>query len=120
MLQATIDDGSALKKLEEMVQAHGGDLQKPRRRARSHAATSMESGVITRINTDRLGLAVIEMGGGRKKIGDPIDHSCGIEFLVRIGDKISEGDLVANVFCDSKLAPVATNLVGASIGIGTA
>ncbi len=115
-LQRTIDDGTALKKLAEMVEAHGGDLGQPRKRAASHAVTSIESGVVTRINTDRLGLAVIEMGGGRKKLGDPIDHSCGIEFLVRIGDKLSKGDLIANVFCDSKVAPVATNLVGAAVG----
>ncbi len=118
-LQSTIDDGTALKKLAEMVEAHGGDLSRPRKRATSHPVTSIESGVITRINTDRLGLAVIEMGGGRKKIGDPVDHSCGIEFCVRIGEQISKGDAIANVFCDEKLAPLATNLVGAAIGIGT-
>lgn len=116
-LQTTIDDGSALKKLAEMVKAHNGDLEKPRRRATSHPVTSIESGIVTRINTDRLGLAVIEMGGGRKKIGDPIDHSCGIEFLVRIGDEIKKGDAVANVFCEPNAASVVTNLVGASIGI---
>ena len=60
------------------------------------------------------------MGGGRKKIGDPIDHSCGIEFLVRVGDSINKGDVIANVFCDSKVASVATNLVGAAVGIGPA
>ena len=119
-LQTTIDDGTALKKLAEMVKSHGGDLSQPRKRASSHQVTSIESGTITRINTDRLGLAVIEMGGGRKKIGDPIDHSCGIEFLVRVGDSINKGDVIANVFCDSKVASVATNLVGAAIGIGPA
>lgn len=116
-LQTTIDDGTAMKKLAEMVKAHGGDLDQPRKRATSHPVTSIESGTITRINTDRLGLAVIEMGGGRKKIGDPIDHSCGIEFLVRIGDNIEKGDLIANVFCDPGIASMATNLVGASIGV---
>ena len=119
-LQTTIDDGTALKKLAEMVKSHGGDLSQPRKRASSHQVTSIESGTITRINTDRLGLAVIEMGGGRKKIGEPIDHSCGIEFLVRVGDSINKGDVIANVFCDSKVASVATNLVGAAIGIGPA
>ena len=119
-LQATIDDGTALKKLAEMVKSHGGDLSQPRKRAASHPVTSIESGKVIRINTDRLGLAVIEMGGGRKKIGDPVDHSCGIEFLVRIGDQINKGDVIANVFCDSKVASVATNLVGAAVGIGPA
>jgi pyrimidine-nucleoside phosphorylase len=116
-LQQTIDDGSALKKLEEMVEAHGGGLNQPRERATSHPVTSIESGKLSQINTDRLGLAVIEMGGGRKKIGDPVDHSCGIEFLVRIGDEINQGDTVANVFCDSQVASMATNLVGAALRI---
>ena len=119
-LQTTIDDGTALKKLAEMVKSHGGDLSQARERAASHPVTSIESGKVIRINTDRLGLAVIEMGGGRKKIGDPIDHSCGIEFLVRIGDEVYKGDVIANVFCDAKVAPVATNLVGAAVGIGPA
>ena len=119
-LQTTIDDGTALKKLAEMVKSHGGDLSQARERAASHPVTSIESGTITRINTDRLGLAVIEMGGGRKKIGAPIDHSCGIEFLVRIGDQINKGDTIANVFCDSSVASMATNLVGAAVGIGPA
>jgi len=116
-LQQTIDDGTAIKKLAEMVEAHGGDLSQPRNRATSHPVTSIESGTITRVNTDRLGLAVIEMGGGRKKIGDPVDHSCGIEFLVRIGDTVNKGDKVANVFCSPDVAPMATNLVGAALGM---
>lgn len=116
-LQQTIVDGTAFKKLGEMVEAHGGNLAEPRERASSHPVTSIESGKLTRVNTDRLGLAVIEMGGGRKKIGDPIDHSCGIEFLVRIGDEIRKGDNVANVFCSAETAAMATNLVGAALGI---
>lgn len=116
-LLQTIEDGTALKKLAEMVKAHGGELDQARDRSPSHPVTSIESGKITRINTERLGLAVIEMGGGRKQLGDPVDHSCGIEFLVRIGDEIQKGDLIANVFCDPNVSAVATNLVGAAVGI---
>ena len=116
-LLRTIEDGSALKKLTEMVEAQGGDLNQPRNRAASHPVTSIESGRIVRVNTERLGLAVIEIGGGRKKLGDPIDHSSGIEFLVKIGDEIKKGDLIANVFCDAKVAAMATNLVAAAVGI---
>ncbi len=116
-LLQTIEDGSALSKLAEMVEAHGGDLNQPRERASIHTVTSIESGKLARVNTERLGLAVIEMGGGRKKIGDPVDHSCGIEFLVRIGDDISQGQPIANVFCNSEVAELAANLVGASLGV---
>ena len=52
-----------------------------------------------------------------KQIGDQLDHSTGIEFLVGIGDKIEKGQPIANVFCDSKASQYAVELVGAAIGI---
>ena len=63
----------------------------------------------------RLGLAIIEMGGGRKQIGDPIDHSIGIEFLVRIGDKVEPDKPIANIFCDTSATEHAAELVESSI-----
>jgi pyrimidine-nucleoside phosphorylase len=116
-LEDTIRTGAALKRLEEMVKNHGGDLNAPRKMQFPRAIKSMESGFVSRVNAERLGLAVIEMGGGRKKIGDPIDHSTGIEWLVRIGDKIEKDQIIANVFCDEGASDYVANLVGASIGI---
>jgi len=61
------------------------------------------------------------MGGGRKQLGDQLDHSTGIEFLVRIGDKIEKGQPIANVFCDEKgKADLACQLVGAAVGVSAA
>ncbi len=119
-LQRHIDSGSALKKLEEMVANHGGDLNTPRPRAESHTVKSGESGFVTRINTERLGLAVIETGGGRKQLGDQLDHSTGIEFLVRLGDQVEKGQPLANLFCDVSIADYAGSLIDASIGINAA
>ncbi|MDB2318426.1 hypothetical protein N9V88_02425, partial [bacterium] len=48
-------------------------------------------------------------------IGDPIDHSIGIEFLVRIGDRIESGQPIANIFCDTSAADHAAKLVESSI-----
>jgi len=31
---------------------------------------------------------IIELGGGRKKLGDKLDLSVGIEMLVRLGDRV--------------------------------
>ncbi len=116
-LQRRIDTGEALTKLEEMVKSQGGDLNRKRFVAGRHAVESVESGFVTRINAERLGLAVIEMGGGRKQIGDKIDPSTGIEFLVRIGDRIEKGQPIANVFCNSGATNYAMELVGGSVGV---
>jgi thymidine phosphorylase len=116
-LEKKIATGEALEKLAEMVKSHGGDLHKPREVANQHVVESAESGFLSRVNAERLGLAVIEMGGGRKKLGDQLDHSTGIEFLVRIGDRIDAGQPIAHVFCNSKSTAYAMELIGASIGV---
>lgn len=117
LLQHRIKTGEALEKLEEMVKSHGGDLNRKREVATRHVISANESGFVSRINGERLGMAVIELGGGRKQIGDQIDHSTGIEFLVRIGDKIEKGQPVANVFYNTTEANYAMELVGAAIGV---
>ena len=116
-LSRKIESGEALAKFAEMVKSHGGDLETDRQRAKKHAINSTESGFVNRINAQRLGLAIIEMGGGRKQIGDELDHSNGIEFLVRLGDPIETGQPVANLYCDSDAA-YASSLISAAIGIG--
>ena len=116
-LEHRITTGEALKKFEEMVKSHGGDLNMKREVAGANVVKASESGYVSRVNAERLGLAVIEMGGGRKQIGDRLDHSAGIEFLVRIGDKSEKDQPIANVFCASAAKNYAIELVGASIGV---
>ena len=116
-LQSKIDNGEGYERLVEMVKAHGGDLSQPLDVAPKNEVVAAESGFLSRVNAERLGLAVIEMGGGRKKMGDPIDHATGIEFLLKIGDPIETGQPLANVFCPSPTAAYACELVSAAVGI---
>ena len=118
-LEKLLEYKDAYKKFAEMVDKHGGDLEAKRERGREHPVTAIESGYISRIETSRLGLAIIEMGGGRKQLGDNINYNTGIESLVRIGDKIEKGQKLATVFCDSDAASLAVNLVGAAYGVST-
>ena len=39
-----------------------------------------------------LGEAVIELGGGRKRANDSLDHSVGLDRIVRLGTEIQAGD----------------------------
>ncbi len=120
-LKQAIADGTALEKLLEMVREHGGDLAIARRRGKERMVTADEGGYVATIDAQRIGLAIIEMGGGRKKLGDPIDHSVGIEFLVRIGDKIARSQPLARVFCDvSTSAEMAEHLIATSIRVDRA
>jgi pyrimidine-nucleoside phosphorylase len=117
-LSSKIESGEALAKLAEMVKSHGGELEAQRPKAKKHTISSTENGFVSRVNAQRLGLAIIEMGGGRKQIGDELDHSSGIEFLVRLGDPIEAGQPIAHLFCDHDEA-YAKSLIGAAVGIGS-
>ena len=90
--------GRAMAKFREMVEAQGGDLDAPRPRAPSSMVIAKQDGFITAINVENLGLAIIEMGGGRKRAGDPIDHSVGLEMLVRLGDHVERSQPLVRVF----------------------
>ena len=48
---------------------------------------------------------------------DSLDHTAGIEFLVRIGQRIEKGETIAKIFCNDKSkADYAANLVSLAIG----
>lgn len=113
-LQRLVESGAGLTKLREMVAAQGGDVDAPRRIAPANEVVSRRSGYVTAIHTETLGHVIIELGGGRKKLGDAIDHSTGLETLVRLGDRIEKGQPIARVFAKpDSAAKVEQELVAA-------
>src|SRR5207247_2413962 len=93
-----IRSGAALAKLWEMLEAQGGSRERP---PRSHptaltvAATT--SGWVEAIDALRCGLAVIDLGGGRLRKEDPIDHGVGLELVAVVGDQVRVGDPLVHV-----------------------
>jgi thymidine phosphorylase len=114
-LERVLHSGAALEKFREMVAAQSGDLDASRPRAPEIVIESPQAGVVRAINTERLGHLVIELGGGRKHIGDPIDHSVGIEWLVRIGDVVEPKTPIARVFAASTKHEFATQEILATL-----
>lgn len=99
LLEQHLQSGRALAKFVEMVAAQGGNLNAVRRRSTTQSEIiSPRSGFISRMNAEALGLAVIELGGGRRVMTDRIDHGVGLEMLVRIGDRVELGQPLVKVF----------------------
>jgi thymidine phosphorylase len=98
--QRLLDDGSAYDRFCRMVRAQGGDPDARLTIAMSTELTAGRSGIVSAIDTEALGLAIIEMGGGRRKMGDPIDHSVGLEMLVRLGDRVAAGTPIVRIFSE--------------------
>jgi len=113
LLSDRLDSGAAREVFEQMVVAQGGDLKIGYQVAREQVVVAERSGFVTRMDTEALGMAVIDLGGGRRQIGDSVDHSVGIDMRAKIGDEVSAGDPLARVFADQKVPAIMSRVSGA-------
>lgn len=101
---ATIHDGSALKKLHDMVVAMGGNgdyiynTSLFEESKISALIASASEGYIGAINTEMVGHAAATLGAGRSIKDAPIDHRAGIVLHKRIGDFVKEGEALATIY----------------------
>ena len=110
-----LDNGQALERFYGMVKAQGGDPLADLPVAPASELTADRNGVISAIDTEALGIAIITLGGGRRRMSDGIDHSVGLEILVRIGDRVSVGAPLLRIF--SKQPEVVATSIRAAITI---
>ena len=97
-LTATLDDGSALRKFEQMVHAQGGHLPNVPV-ADQHSVIATSAGVVQRVCGRTLGEVMTTLGGARRLAGQAIDHSVGLQQIARLGDQVEAGDELMRVFC---------------------
>jgi thymidine phosphorylase len=77
-----------------------------------------QSGRVERMHGRWLGQAIIELGGGRKQLGQAIDHAVGLEMLVRIGEQVEAGQPIVNLFAHKNSASeVARDLIVRAVEI---
>ena len=104
-----IENGNAFKKFLEIVELQGGDINyinypdiynKPKF---SKKINSSKNGFIKEMNTYQIGIASLELGTGRKRKEDKIDHKAGIIFNKKIGDYLKRGEMICQVYSDSKI-----------------
>jgi len=115
MLETEIKRGRALAKFKEMVSAQGGDLDRLPPLGESHEIGAEEGGYVAAIDTEQLGLMIIELGGGRKVMTDRIDSGVGLEMLVRIGDRVEAGQPLARVFASQAEMAGVEQMIKAAI-----
>lgn len=93
-----IESGSARERFARMVRAQGGDLHRDYPRAIPRELPAPQSGYLAAVDGEQLGLAVIELGGGRKLLGDQIDPGVGIEMLCDVGQQVRAGEPLLRVY----------------------
>ena len=118
MVRLAIENGSALEKLKEAVDAQGGDISYIDDTSKFIDASvridykAEKSGYINKIDAQKIGRASVLLGAGREKKDDVIDFGAGIYLCKKTGDEVREGDRVArlytnkNEYADSALAVI--------------
>ena len=98
----TINNGKALNKFKEIINAQNGDVESliseqiiPKHEI---IIKSNGNGFISSLETEKIGWALVEIGCGRKIEKDILDYTAGIEFLKKIGHKVTRGDTIYRIF----------------------
>jgi thymidine phosphorylase len=128
LAREALDSGRAAETFGRMVHALGGpsgfidDCRAFLPKAEiGKTVSAPRSGYVTGIATREIGLAVVGLGGGRRKPGDTVDHAVGITDLLPVGAAVAKGDALAIIRARSETnAEEAAAAVLAAYSLGEA
>ncbi len=108
MLKQVIEDGTALKKLAEFVEAQGGDpsaVYNPELLPKAEIVRSIPapvSGYVQHIACDEVGICSLMLGGGRETKDSEIDLAVGIILEKKVGDYVEAGAPLAYIHANDE------------------
>ncbi len=107
LLEKGVEDGSALKKLAQLVEAQGGDSRAvydtsllPQAPVQYEAVSDC-TGYVRHISADEIGLVSMHLGGGRATKESVIDLSVGLILKKKVGDRVEAGQSLATIHAQS-------------------
>ena len=124
--RALTESGAALERFGKMIAALGGPadfIDAPEKHLAGAKVIrdipSPGAGIVTGIATRDIGLAVVELGGGRKRAADRVDPTVGFTDLIAIGESVSQGAPLGRVHAaDEASAEAAIKAVQAAYRLG--
>ncbi len=108
MLIKTIEDGSALKKLEELVENQNGDTRAIYdysyfKKARITNDIICDADVyVEKIVSEEVGNVAMILGGGRVDKESTIDLSVGVVIHKKVGDYVRKGEIIATLYANDE------------------
>lgn len=121
MAESALESGRALESFRRLVQAQGGDVRyvdEPDRLPQApliETVPASRAGYLLGINAREVGETSVELGAGRARKEDPIDHAVGIEIHHKVGDSVEAGQPLFTIHANdaAKLAAAKTRLLAA-------
>lgn len=102
--EASVRSGAAMEKFRQMVAAQGGDVsyvEHPEKFPKAPCeleVTAEESGYLSALDAETVGLASVVLGAGRETKESSIDFSAGIVLEKKPGDQVQRGEVIARLF----------------------
>lgn len=103
-----IQNGEAFKKLKELIQTQGGDIsyiENPELLPKAKyiiPVLATQNGYIKNLEAKSVGEISMHLGAGRMKKEDAIDSAVGIVLKKKIGDKVTEDEVLAYIHANSE------------------
>jgi pyrimidine-nucleoside phosphorylase len=102
-----IKNGKAYNKFVELVKIQHGKvdvIEDPGKYPKSKFSDTVycKNGFLNSVDNLEIGMAALELGAGRMTKEDVIDHKAGIIFRKKIGEACKKGDVIAELYSDSK------------------
>lgn len=117
LIRAALLDGRAATRFGRMVAAQGGPKDFAENWARYlpvapviHEVKAPKSGYVAAMNGEALGLAVVQLGGGRLVETDAVDPAVGLSDLVRLGQHVEKGEILARVHAARETAALGAEV----------
>ena len=119
MVDEVILNKKALNKLGEMIEYQGGnkevinDYSIMKEASQEIDLLYLEDNecYVYGIDALMIGEAAMNLGAGRAKIDDVIDHSVGIVLRKKVGDKVVKGDVIATIYANEKGIDIASKMI---------
>lgn len=97
-LAECLASGQALERYIQMIEHQGGKYVEQLPLSSPVYVGAKRAGWIQSIDGERIGQAVIQLGGGRRQQGDAINHQVGLELQSKVGDQVSQGQEIVKIY----------------------
>ncbi len=124
-LETAIKSGRAAERLQQIIEAQGGNPAVVDDPAILPQAPCVEvfvasrAGTVQQVEPRVIGKAVVQMGGGRQKVDDVVDPTVGMVISARPGTRVEKGEPLASIYAkDEAGVALAKQALRSSIVIG--
>ena len=110
LAETTLKSGKGLEQFRKLVINQGGDVTYVDQPEKFPVArvirtvVSPRAGFLAEVDAQTIGETSVELGAGRARKEDPIDHSVGILVHHKVGDEVQAGDVLFTLHAANEAA----------------